>query len=132
SKIYIVNSALVSAHAGTDEGQAWLQAHDAGSGPYAVDEQGQQAQSVSAGRFPDYWEKAERRPDAFVFRRIDESATRRDELLHGNVDIALFLSDHDIPPLASDPKIKVAYPKTTEQTEIVFNARKGPTADARV
>lgn len=130
SKVYIVNAALVSSKAGSDEGQAWLQAHDAGSGPFVIGPP--QGQAIVAKHFADYWEKADGRPDAFMFRRIDESATKRDELLAGNIDLALFIGDHDVPALEADPKLKVVLLKSTEQTEIVFNTRKGPTADPRV
>ena len=130
SKIYILNSALVTANAGSDDGQAWLQAHDAGSGPYTADPR--TGADISATLFPDYWEKAEGRPEAFVFRRIDEQATKRDELIAGNIDLAVFVGDRDVPALEANPSTAVALPKTSEQTEIVFNTRAGPTADPAV
>ena len=33
SRVYILNSALVQAHAGTNQGETWLATHEAGSGP---------------------------------------------------------------------------------------------------
>ncbi|MBZ9939409.1 ABC transporter substrate-binding protein [Mesorhizobium sp. BR1-1-16] len=130
SKIYILNSALVTANAGADDGQAWLQSHDAGSGPFMADER--TGAEISASAFPGYWEKVDNRPEAFIFRRIDEQATKRDELIAGNIDLAVFIGDRDVPALQKGPDTAVALPKTSEQTEIVFNTRTGPTANPAV
>lgn len=130
SKIYILNSALVSANAGSDDGQAWLRSHDAGSGPYTIQEI--QGDNVTVSLFADYWDKAEGRPEAFLFRRIDESATSRDELRAGNIDLAFRVNDRDAASLASDPSVNVLTLSIPFQTEVVFNTRSGPTADPRI
>jgi len=130
SKIYILNSALVEANLGADDGQGWLQGNDAGSGPYVLD--AITAQDVSFSRFDGYWDQVERRPEALVYRRIDEGATRRDELLAGNIDIGLAMADRDAAALASNPALKVSLLQSTVQTEILFNTRVGPTADKRL
>lgn len=130
SKVYIVNSALVSANAGSNDGQAWLQSHDAGSGPYSI--QGISGDDVTVGLFADYWDKAEGRPEAFLFRRIDESATSRDELRAGNIDLAFRVSDRDAASLVSDPSLNVLMLSIPFQTEVVFNTRAGPTADPKI
>lgn len=129
SKIYIVNSALVTANAGSDDGQGWLQAHDAGSGPYVL---GDQSQAVVIDLFPEYWATEAGRPESIVFRRIDESSTRRDELRAGNIDVAFGFADRDAAALATDPALKVVPINTSYQAEVVFNTRVGPTADPKV
>ena len=129
SKVYILNSALVEANAGSDDGQGWLQSNDAGSGPYVL---GDQALAVTIDLFPDYWAPEEGRPESIVFRRIDESSTRRDELRAGNIDVAFGFADRDAASLATDPAIKVVPIDTSYQTEIVFNTQVGPTADPKV
>lgn len=129
SKIYILNSALVEANKGNDDGQAWLQGHDAGSGPYVL---GDQSQAVTIDLFPEYWAAEAGRPDSIVFRRIDESATRRDELLAGNVDVAFGLADRDAAGMANNSDVKVVPINTSYQADIVFNTSSGPTADPRI
>ena len=129
SKIYILNAALVSANAGKDDGQAWLQSHDAGSGPYVL---GDQSQAVVIDLFKDYWAKEAGRPASIVFRRIDESSTRRDELLSGNIDVGFSIADRDAAGMASDPSVKVVPINTSYQAEIIFNTRTGATADPKV
>lgn len=129
SKIYILNSALVTANAGADDGQGWLQAHDAGSGPYVL---GDQSQAVVIDLFPGYWAAEAGRPESIVFRRIDESSTRRDELRAGNIDVAFGFADRDAAAMATDPALKVVPINTSYQTEVVFNTRVGPTADPKV
>jgi len=130
SKIYILNSALAAANAGDDDGQAWLQSHDAGSGPYQIADV--TGDNVTVSLFEDYWDKAEGRPEAFLFRRIDESATSLNELRAGNIDLAFRLSDRDAVTAASDPALGVLMLSIPFQTEVVFNTRTGPTADPRV
>ncbi len=129
SKIYIVNSKLVEANKGNDDGQAWLQSNDAGSGPFTLRDQNN---GVLVELFPDYWAPVADRPEAIVFRRIDESATRRDELSAGNIDVAFELADRDAAALANDPNVKVIPFKANTQAEIIFNTRFGPTADPKV
>ncbi|BDZ51338.1 hypothetical protein GCM10025867_35790 [Frondihabitans sucicola] len=85
SRIYILNSALVAKHEGTDQGQSWLLSHDAGSGPYTLG-------SVSSGtytlpRFSDYWTFDSARPKTLTLRRIDDTSTTKQEIVAGNVDV---------------------------------------------
>ncbi len=129
SKIYILNADLVEQNKASDDGQAWLQSHEAGSGPYTLEDQ---SQGVAINLFPQYWLPEQGRPKTIVFRRIDESATRRDELLAGGIDVALSLSDRDALSLNTDPNVKVVPMNTGIQTEIVFNTSVGPTADPKV
>jgi len=129
-KIYIVNSALVTANAGDNDGQTWLQSHDAGSGPYTV--KSFEGQAVEMVRFDDYWDADPARPEGLVLKRVDESATKRDELSAGNLDVGLFLTNRDVVALENDPNLTASWFNSTLQAEIIFNTRVGPTADPRV
>jgi len=129
SKIYIVNSALVEANKGADDGQGWLQSHDAGSGPYVL---GDQSQAVVIDIFKDYWAPEAGRPESIVFRRIDEGTTRVAELRAGNVDVGFSIPDRDAAGMVNDPSLKVVPINTSYQAEIVFNTQAGPTADPKV
>lgn len=131
SKIYIVNAKLVTANAGTDEGQTWLQSHAAGSGPYELG--APFGASTVVTLFAKYREPAAGRPSAIVFRRIDEGATQRDELRAGNVDLAVLgMGYRDADLMDKEGRVKDARLKPALQTNIFFNTRTGPTADARV
>lgn len=129
SKVYILNSALVETNKGSDDGQAWLQGNEAGSGPYIL---GDQSQAVVIDIFDGYWAPAEGRPLSIVFRRIDESSTRRDELRAGNIDVGFTYTDRDAASMENDPALKVVPINTSYQTEILFNTQVGPTADPKV
>lgn len=131
SKIYILNSKLVGGNAGSDDGQTWLQSHVAGSGPYSLSIQ--QGGNTFLQLNPNYWDKAEGRPQTIVLRRIDEGATQRDEIRAGNVDLAILgMGYRDAADLEASGVAKDARLKPALQTNVVFNTRTGPTADPRV
>ncbi len=131
SKIYILNSERVKANEGADRAQSWLQANTAGSGPYDVSMA--RGDAVIVTRAADYWAPAEARPEAIVFRRIDESATQRDEIRAGNVDLSVLgMGYRDAQELDRSGAATDAALRPVLQTNVVFNTRSGPTADARV
>ncbi|SMG58115.1 ABC transporter substrate-binding protein [Paraburkholderia susongensis] len=131
SKVYILEAKLAAANAGTDDAQGWLQSHDAGSGPYVFS--GRRNADIVVSQFPGYWNKVAGRPEQIVFRRIDEGGTQRDELLAGNIDLAVLgMGYRDAALLDKGGRVKDAHLKPELQTNIIFNTRTGPTADARV
>jgi peptide/nickel transport system substrate-binding protein len=130
SKVYVLNSALVAANAGSDDGQAWLQSHDAGSGPFEFDAYQNNAYIVRL--FDGYWDKAEGRPSTIVFRRIDEASTATAELRAGNVHLYVGLTGRDADEVAKAPNVSVSYLPTPIQADVALNAITGPTADPRV
>lgn len=131
SKIYIMNSERVKAHEGSDHAQAWLQANTAGSGPYDVAVA--RGDNVIVKRHEGYWAPAEHRPEAIVFRRIDESATQRDEIRAGNVDLSVLgMGYRDAQELDRSGAARDAALRPVLQTNVIFNTSSGPTADPRV
>jgi peptide/nickel transport system substrate-binding protein len=130
TKVSILNSALVEKNVGSDDAQAWLAVHDAGSGPYTLTSF-DGSQSV-LDWFPGYFEERGARPPSLIFRRIDESSTRRDELVAGNVDVLLSLEERDLAAFNSQPDISISIAPPTTIEGIYFNAHSGPTADPRV
>jgi peptide/nickel transport system substrate-binding protein len=130
SKIFILNSALVTAHAGSDDGQAWLADKDAGSGAYSVsDFNGGKEVVVSA--FSDYWDPATGRPGKIVIRRVDQSSTQRQGIESGDIDVALGLTPQDAAAVTGKQGIKVAT-FTNNETYVFFNTSEGPTANPAV
>ena len=128
SKIYILNSELVRANAGDDDGQAWLQGNEAGSGPFTL--QGFQNNAYIGARFDSYWAPMDGRPETLVFRRIDESSTAQAELRAGNIDLFWgFAASEAEASVASSSEVEMIYVATPIQADVVFNTITGPTAD---
>ncbi|WP_431907558.1 ABC transporter substrate-binding protein [Amycolatopsis thermoflava] len=127
SRVYILNSALVKRHAGTDNAQSWLLDHDAGSGPYSLTSAA--SGTYTAARSATYWQFSDERPETFTLRRIDEFATARDELRAGTIDAA------QIDP-QSAPNVRAAGLATTPipggQAIVYFNTSTGPMANKAV
>lgn len=131
AKAYIFNGDLVTENAGGDDGQAWLAANDAGTGPYTL-ETDSLADNIVVTRFEDYWAFDETRPEEITFRRIDESATQVQEIKAGNVDYVNNLSVADKQSLEGEAGIQTDNLPLLNQQYIQFNTTTGPTADPNV
>lgn len=131
SRIYILNSKLVKANEGTDKGQKWLASNEAGSGPYTLKSYTTN-QEASFVKFKDYYRGFDGQADNVVIRYIVESATQRDSLLNGDVDIAYDVATADLPSFDSNKDFSVIKKDTLVQLYIHFNMQKGPTTDPRV
>ena len=131
SRIYILNSALVKANEGSDSGQAWLSSNDAGSGPYTLKSYTTN-QEVAFEKFPDYYRGFDGQADSVVIKYIVESATQRDALLNGDVDMAYDVATTDLPSFESNAEFSVAKKYTLVQLYIFFNTQKGETVDPKV
>lgn len=129
SKAYVMEAKLVTAHAGNDQGQAWLGSHDAGTGPYSL--QSSSGSNIVVTRFAGYWGFDATRPTAITFRRIDQSATQREEVKAGTVTYANNLSVADQKSLAGS-SVKTASLGVINQQYIYFNTTTGPTANVNV
>lgn len=130
SRIYIINSALAEANAGTDDSQAWLAANDAGSGPYKLT--GVSGNDITIDWAESYWGDRGDRPLSFVFRRVDESAPKRDELRIGNIDVAKNVQQRDLDMIENEPGVSVVYGTAPTVHGVYFNTQVGPTSDPRV
>lgn len=131
SKVFILNSKLVAANAGSDDAQGWLQNNDAGSGPYQMT--GVNQKDITLVWFDKHWEKRGRMAQSIIFRRSDESATMREELRTGAIDASLSIIENDLDMLEKEKGVvSVAYGRRPSVNGVVFNTRVGPTADAKV
>jgi peptide/nickel transport system substrate-binding protein len=129
SDVFIINSALVEDNAGSDQGQAWLLNHDAGSGPYEVTDF--EPNSVELTRFDDYWDFDDSRPTMIVEKRIDEQATQRDELLSGSIDVAGWIDPADVDQL-TQAGMTAVQGDSLDMAYIYMNNSYGATADLAV
>ncbi|MBN9156465.1 ABC transporter substrate-binding protein [Microbacterium sp.] len=131
ANVYIMEADLVSKNAGADDAQGWLQAHEAGTGPFEGTGTSS-ADGTTVKRFDKYWGFDDKRPTQMVFRRIDESATNRDELKAGNIDVSFGLSAVDAAALKGQSDVSVKFVPTSGQTQLWFNTSTGPTADPKI
>jgi peptide/nickel transport system substrate-binding protein len=131
SRIYILNSKLVKANEGSDKGQTWLASNAAGSGPYTLKSYTTN-QEASFAKFKDYYRGFDGQVDNVTIRYIVESATQRDSLLSGDVDIAYDVATADLPSFDANKDFSVIKKDTLVQLYIHFNMQKGPTTDPRV
>ena len=87
-----------------DMGNAWMNAHSAGSGPFSLQDY-RPAELVRLTAFPDYFNGAPK-IDSVIIRHVAESATQQLLLQQGDVDMAKNLTPDQIAGLPAD-KIKV-------------------------
>ncbi len=109
----VEDAAVVKANGGTDaddaktsdQAQAYLDAHSAGSGPYMLDHWTKQVETVLV-RNPNYWGTA---PyfDKIIIQNIPEAATQETSLKSGDVDIALDLTSDQTKDLQGNSDITV-------------------------
>ncbi|MGE3912292.1 MAG: ABC transporter substrate-binding protein [Chloroflexota bacterium] len=131
SKIYILNSTLLAKEGGTDDGQGWLSNHDAGSGPFTLTSIEQNG-NITVSRFEDYWEYDAGRPKTLIYRLIKETATQRDELKAGNVDVTSSLGPLDIKQLEGANGVKILKNKDRSIEYVAFNMVSGETTNPAV
>jgi peptide/nickel transport system substrate-binding protein len=131
SRIYILNSALVKKNAGSDDGQAWLATHDAGSGPYTLKSYTSN-QEAAFTQYADYWNGFDGQAKDLTITYLPESGTQRDELNAGQVDIAMDIATADLPAFESNKDFVVDKADTLVQLYMYFNMNGGPTKDPRV
>lgn len=129
SKIYILEKSLVAAHAGSDQGQSWLQTHDAGSGPYVVTVG---TNPVTMTRFPDYWAYVASRPAKVILEQIAQSPTEASELKTGQINVALDLQTADADSLSGVSGVSVSWLPSPNTAYIYMNTKIGVTANPTV
>jgi peptide/nickel transport system substrate-binding protein len=131
SKVYILNSKLVSAHAGTDHGQGWLADHDAGSGPYTLAAAHTLA-DVTVNRWSGYFAFDKTEPASMEIKEVDDSSTEAADLRAGTANIALKLSSADAEAVSGKDGITTAWINSGLTEYMWMNPNAGPTSDIRV
>ena len=131
SKVYILNSKLVEAHAGSDLGQGWLQSHDAGSGPFTVGTENSLS-DITVDRYAKYWNFDPTRPTSIRILEVDQSATEAADLRAGTADVALKLSSSDAAGIGNSGDLRTAWINSGLTEYMFFNTNTGPTANVLV
>ncbi len=131
SRVYVLNSALVEANAGDDDGRSWLANNDAGSGPYTLERYRPNQEAVFT-RYPDYWGGFDRQAETVVFRYLPEAATQREALRNGEIDIAMDIAPTDWQSFEDDPNFVVDRADTLVQLYGFFKMEDSPTANRKL
>ncbi len=131
SKLYILDSALVQENEGSDDGQTWLATHEAGSGPYVIEDYAPN-QYVEYARADDAWEFDETRPGTLILQFIADNATLRDEFIAGDIDVVPSLTGEDLERAGEVEGAEIVTMTSTTQLYVMMNTQKGITADPRV
>jgi peptide/nickel transport system substrate-binding protein len=125
----IVSSKAYTDHStgATDQGHEWLATHAIGTGPYILDTFSPGDQVVLTQN-PNYW-RGWSGPHfkKIIIRSIPESATRRQLLESGDVDIAYAGTPEDTAALRGDSRFVVGDFKNLDMTYIILGAY-GPLA----
>lgn len=129
--LYIVDSKLVSEHAGSDSGQQWLAGNDAGSGPYTITGF-KPSQQVSLKRFEKYFAPLENQPAAIEMRMISDAGAIRDELASGGIDIGYEITAADQGQFKDESKYQIVRIPVPTQTYVYMNTQGPLTSDPRV
>lgn len=130
--LFIVNPSQVSVHAGTDQGQAWLKDHAAGSGPFTIGEWKPGEKYVFQAK-EDYWKGWPDKKHILSYERrvIKESEARVKALEAGEVDLADWILPGEQRRLEEKGFIVLKEP-SIETYEIKMNNKIGYTADIHV
>lgn len=131
SKVYILNSKLVSPHEGSDHAQGWLESHDAGSGPYTI-ASANTLSDVTVDRWSKYFAYDPSRPASMDVKEVDDSSTEASDLRAGTADIALKLSSADALSVAGKDGVSTAWINSGLTEYMWMNPNVGATANPKV
>lgn len=126
----IMNSTLVMSHeANGDMGQAWLQNHDAGSGPYVMSQWVPNVQVVLK-KFDDYWRGWDgNHVSTVIIKPVTEVSDQKMLLESGDIDIAGGIDVDQIPSMQGKAGITVFKGPSLAITYIGFNCQKPYTSN---
>lgn len=130
----MVSPAAIAAHAsGTDMGQGWLGANEAGTGPYVLESYDKGAGQVVLSAFPDYWGGWQgRHVKRVIFKIAPEASTQRLMLERGDADILTIVAPDIIDALAKESGIKVLSFPTQRIFYIAMHCQRPPLNDVKV
>ena len=122
----IVSPKTVLAHqVKGDLGKAWMNDHDAGSGPWMVT-QWVHGSKIVLDPFPGYWKGwSGQHVGEVVLQWPAASNTQRQGLEHGDVDIAMNLNYQDFAAVGHEAGIVTNDYKGQSDREVRFNTREG-------
>ncbi|MEW9082486.1 MAG: ABC transporter substrate-binding protein [Caldanaerobacter subterraneus] len=118
---------IMSPQAVKSHPEGWLtEGHEAGTGPYML-ESFIPNEEVVLTKFNEYWKGWEGKHfDKVVIKSIPESATRRQMLEKGDIDITYKLPYEDVEALKNNPNLVISVNPSFENLLMLFNTQKAP------
>lgn len=126
--IFVVSKAQVEANLGADDGQAWLMANTAGSGPFTV-KRAQAGTLYELERSPTQWQPGAGNLTGVIWQIIRETASQRLALQRGEVHIAVDLTSEDMDGLKDAAGVVRVIEPEYRTFSIKLNTEHGPLAD---
>jgi len=126
--IFVVSKAQVEANLGADDGQAWLLANTAGSGPFMV-KRAQAGTLYELERSPTQWQPGAGNLTGVIWQIIRETASQRLALQRGEVHIAVDLTSEDMDSLKDAAGVVRVIEPEYRTFSIKLNTEHGPMAD---
>ena len=116
-----------------NEDNEWIaEAKGCGTGPYML-KSAKWGDEVIVEAFKDYWGGwGEKYFSQVVFKKISETATRRQMIETGEATIAVELPYSDVNALKSNPKVKVNVEPSWQNLIGMFNTQKPPLDNVKV
>lgn len=126
--IFVVNKAQVEANLGADDGQAWLLANVAGSGPFQV-KRAQVGTLYELERSATPWQPGAGNLTGVIWQIIRETASQRLALQRGEVHVAVDLTSEDMDSLKDAAGVVRVIEPEYRTFSIKMNTMHGPMAD---
>ncbi|MFD2236525.1 ABC transporter substrate-binding protein [Aureimonas populi] len=126
--IFVAEKAAIEANLGEDDGQAWLMANIAGSGPFSL-ARSQAGTLYHLERVSDAWQQGGGNLQGVVWQIVRETATQRLMLQRGEVHIAIDLTSEDMDALEGAAGVVRVIEPEYRTFSIKFNTQHGPLAD---
>lgn len=131
--VFIVNSKVVEANAGSDEGQTYLSTHVAGAGGYLLKSWDRGSQ-MTIVRDPKYWAGWGQNPiDTVRWIVTNDESTVKSMAASGELTMSSqFQSPETYDSLKQNPRMKVLSANTASAFYMKLNTKRAPTDDVHV
>ncbi len=126
--IWVVEKAQVEANLGGDDGQGWLRANLAASGPFRV-RRAEAGNLYELERVENGWQKGGGNLTHVIWRITRETAAQRLMLQRGEAHIAVDLTSEDMDALKDRPGVVRIIEPEYRTFSIKMNTRRGPLSD---
>lgn len=125
---FIMSPTAVKSHP-----EGWIsQGNEAGTGPYKL-ESFKMGEEVILTKFDDYWQGwQENKFDKVIIKKISETATRRQMVEKGEVDITMELPYEDIEALKNNQNVNIEVYPSFENLMFFFDTKKEPLKNIKV
>ncbi|MBM3524579.1 MAG: ABC transporter substrate-binding protein, partial [Alphaproteobacteria bacterium] len=127
----VINSKLIEANKGSDDGQAYFVNNAPGSGAFQLT-RSEPGNLFEFRRVKDSWRKGGGNLDAYIWKITRETTTQRLMIQQGQAHAALDLTSEDIDALKGRPGVNLILESDYRTFTIKMNCKKGPLADVNL